>query len=66
MRKSSRREYEEVLPYGISDYGDTAFVKKMTHRVVRRQLNNQTKNSEQIAGTVLHCSDTDMNYQKGL
>ena len=66
MRKSSKREYEKAFPYGISEYGDTASVKKQTHRAVRRKLNDQTKNSEQIAGTVLHCSDTDMNYQKGL
>lgn len=66
MRKSSKREYEKAFPYGISEYSDTAYVKKTTHRTVRRKLNNQTKSAEQIAGETLHCSDTDTNYQKGL
>lgn len=66
MRKSSRREYEEAFPYGISEYSDTASVKKQTHRTVRRKLNNQTKSVEQLAGETLYCSDTDTNYQKGL
>ena len=66
MHKSRKREYEKAFPYGISEYRDTAFVKKTTHRTVRRKLNNQTKKAEQLAGTMLHYSNTDTNYQKGL
>ena len=65
MRKSSKREYERAMLWGM-DYTDTAFVKKTTHRAVRRKLNNQTKRLEQIADKVLHYSDIDTNYQKGL
>lgn len=42
MRKSSKREYEKAMLWGM-DYTDTAFVKKTTHRTVRRKLNNQTE-----------------------
>lgn len=70
MRKSSKREYEKAMPYGM-DYGmdydnTTAFVKKTTHLAVRKKLNSQTKRIEQIADKELYYSDTDMNYQKGL
>lgn len=68
MRKSSKREYERAMPYGM-DYTGTAFVKKTTHRTVRRKLNNQTKRLEQTAGKMQDYSDTDTNYsnyQKGL
>lgn len=66
MRKSSKREYEKAMPYGMDYDNTTAFVKKTTHRAVRKKLNNQTKRMEQIADRELHDSDTDMNYQKGL
>lgn len=68
MRKSRKRDYERVLPYGM-DYTGTAYVKKLTHRTVRRKLNNQTKSTEQIADKTLDYSNTDTNYsnyQKGL
>lgn len=65
MRKSSKREYERVLSYGM-DFTGTAFVKKTTHRAVRRKLNNQTKRLEQTVNKMQDYSDTDMNYQKGL
>ena len=63
MRKSSKREYERAMLYGM-DYDNTAFVKKTTHRAVRSKLNNQTKLAEQIADRMLHCSDTDTNYSR--
>lgn len=68
MRKSSKREYERAMLWGM-DYTDTAFVKKTTHRAVRRKLNNQTKRLEQTADKMQDYSDTDTkysNYQKGL
>jgi hypothetical protein len=66
MRKSSKHEYEKAMPYGMDYDNTTAFVKKTTHRAVRRKLNNQTKIVEQIVDSMLHCSNTDTNYQKGL
>lgn len=66
MRKSSKREYEKAMPYGMDYDNTTTFVKKTTHRAVRKKLNNQTKRLEQIADKMLHCSDTDIDYQKGL
>ncbi len=66
MHKSIRREYERAMLWGM-DYTDTAFVKKTTHRAVRRKLNNQTKSTEQqIADRMSHYSDEDTNYKKGL
>jgi len=64
MRKSSKREYERAMLYGMDYDNTTAFVKKTTHRAVRRKLNNQTKIAEQIADRMLHCSDVDMNYSR--
>ena len=65
MRKSSKREYEKAMLYGMDYDNTTAFVKKTTHRAVRRKLNNQTKSMEQqIADRMLHCSDTDTNYSR--
>lgn len=63
MRKSSKREYERAMLWGM-DYTDIAFVKKTTHRAVRRKLNNQTKNAEQIADRMLHSSDIDIDYSR--
>lgn len=68
MRRSRKREYERAMLWGM-DYTDTAFVKKTTHRTVRRKLNNQTKIAERIVDRMLHYSDIDTNYsnyQKGL
>ena len=63
MRKSSKREYERTMLWGM-DYTDTAFVKKTTHRAVRRKLNNQTKITEQIVDRMLHCFDIDTDYSR--
>ena len=64
MRKSSKREYERAMLYGMDYDNTTVFVKKTTHRAVRRKLNNQTKITEQIADRMLHCSDTDTDYSR--
>jgi len=64
MRRSRKREYERAMLWGMDYDNTTAFVKKTTHRAVRKKLNNQTKITEQIADRMLHSSDIDTNYSR--